>query len=112
MSKKIVVWLALAMAAILVQVPTATQVAGAYAPAEGAVFNVPAPWGTAEQRNRIINKVNGAIEHAAPGSTVLVATYLFDRRKSVDALIAACRNGASVRVILDGNIASSASAGT
>ena len=110
MSKKIAVWLALATAAFLVQVPTATQVAGAYAPAEGAVFNVPAPWGTAEQQNRIINKVNTAVEHAAPGSTVLIATYLFDRKKSVDALIAACQKGASVRVLLDGNIATSASA--
>ena len=100
MRKKIVLLLAAVLAAFTVQAPAAF----AWQPKENAVFNVPKPWGTVKQRNTIINKVEAAINHAKPGSTILIATYLFDKRSSVNALIDACKRGVSTRVILDGHI--------
>jgi phosphatidylserine/phosphatidylglycerophosphate/cardiolipin synthase-like enzyme len=83
--------------------------ASAWEPVETATFNVPAPWGTAPQKNAIIRKVEQAINRTPAGQTILIATYLLDRRSSVDALIDACKRGVSVRVILDGQIVSGSS---
>lgn len=41
---------------------------------------------------------------ANPYPTITIAAFLFDRRTSADALIAACRRGVGVRVILDGAV--------
>ena len=39
-----------------------------------------------------------------PGSEILIATYLLDRRAPSDALIGARNRGVSVQVVLDGGI--------
>jgi phosphatidylserine/phosphatidylglycerophosphate/cardiolipin synthase-like enzyme len=98
--------LAAVVAALTLVSVTGTLPAHAWEPAEQATFNVPRPWGSAGQRSAIIGKVEQAINHTPAGETILIATYLFDRVSSVDALINACRRGVSVRVILDGRIVS------
>lgn len=75
-----------------------------------AYFNTPYPWGTKAQRLRIINRINSAIintpkrSETNPNPTIIISTFLLDRGDSVDALIAACRRGVSVRVIMDADI--------
>lgn len=83
--------------------------ASAYAPPGGAVFNVPRPWGGTEANYRIVTTVEKAIRQTRKTRKVRrpvihISTYLLDRKPSVDALIAACRRGVSVRVILDEDI--------
>ena len=100
MSRKFWVALAAVTAMLLSQAP----IASAWAPAENATFNIPKPWGSRLQRTAIVRKVEAMVNHAPRGSTIVIATYLFDRPTSVDALIHACKRGVSVRVILDGHI--------
>lgn len=85
--------------------------AAAYAPAVGGTFNTPNPWGSAAQRGAILGRVGAAINAtrptaADPRPVILISTFLLDHQRSIDALIAACRRGVSVRVILDADIAS------
>lgn len=75
---------------------------GLWAPPEGALFNNPK--GNADARARLSMRVEKAIRNARPGSTVLISTYLMDRKPSVDALVAARNKGVKVRVVLDGGI--------
>ncbi len=99
-------FLTVLMIAALVGAPPAA----AYEPAEGGIFNIPRPWGTAAQKFKLVTHVERAIEetpgpsNADPNPTILISTYLLDRAPSVDALIGACRRGVSVRVILDADI--------
>jgi hypothetical protein len=72
---------------------------------------VPPPWGTQAQSYKIITHVEAAIravprdlDRGPDAPEVLITTYLLDRKKSIDELIAACRRGASVRVIIDKGI--------
>lgn len=83
--------------------------ADAHAAPGGGTFNVPKPWGRSVQNWRIVRRVERAIKATRPTSAdprpiVLIATYLLDRKKSVDVLVSACRRGVSVRVILDHDI--------
>jgi hypothetical protein len=83
--------------------------AAAYAPSGGGTFNTPNPWGTGTQKYAIVRHVEAAIDAtrptaADPNPVILISTFLFDRGASVDALIAACQRGVSVRVILDQDI--------
>ena len=84
--------------------------AQSYEPNEGALFNVPRPWGSAAEKERLVTHVEKAIQETPgstegqPGGIILISTFLLDRDQSVDALIAACRRGVSVRVILDEDI--------
>ena len=83
--------------------------AAAYAPDEGGTFNTPNPWGSVAQRGAIVRHVDAAINATQPtvedpNPVILISTFLLDRGPSVDALIAACRRGVSVRVILDADI--------
>ena len=71
---------------------------------DGSSFNVPNPWGSVAQRTAIVRTVENAIDGTPKGEVILIASYLFDRKSSVDALIRACRRGVSVRVVLDGHI--------
>jgi phosphatidylserine/phosphatidylglycerophosphate/cardiolipin synthase-like enzyme len=87
----------------LVATPTA-----AYA-GSGATFNVPRPWGNQAAHVRIVKHVEKAIRHtrptkADPRPIILITSYLLDRTTSVDAMVAACRRGVSVRVLLDHDI--------
>ncbi|KAA1428252.1 phospholipase D-like domain-containing protein [Nocardioides antri] len=97
---------AAAVMAILLPFTLLTVPAMAYEPGGGATFNVPNPWGSEAENNRIVNKVEDAIRHVRPTARdprpiILVTGYLFDRPASADAIIAACRRGVSVRVIID-----------
>ncbi|QIK65563.1 hypothetical protein G7072_03720 [Nocardioides sp. HDW12B] len=82
----------------------------AYTPAGGGTFNVPRPWGSDTERYRIVRHVETAMKNtqgptaAFPNPTIHISTYLLDRSQSVDQMVAACRRGVSVRVILDEDI--------
>jgi len=84
--------------------------AAAYEPKKGGMFNVPRPWGTKAQKFRLVEHVERAIQEtpapskANPRPTILISTYLLDRKPSVDALIRACKRDVSVRVIMDEDI--------
>jgi phosphatidylserine/phosphatidylglycerophosphate/cardiolipin synthase-like enzyme len=76
-------------------------------------LNVPPPpgWYAAAGNFKILRKIEGAIRNTRPTKrrprpTIYIATYLLDRPQSVDALIAACRRGVSVSVVLDEDISS------
>ena len=78
---------------------------------EGATFNTPAPWGSRAGRERIVRHIGWAIDHTnrytdGRQSTILISTFLLDRKRTVDALVRACRRGVSVRVLLDQDIMS------
>lgn len=80
--------------------------ANAYRAPAGAHFNVPRPWGTDAQRYKIVRTVEAAIRATRPSKKdprpiILLTSFLFDRTATVDAAIAACRRGVSVRIILD-----------
>jgi phosphatidylserine/phosphatidylglycerophosphate/cardiolipin synthase-like enzyme len=97
--------------AILLPLALMPVQAHSYEPGGGASFNVPNPWGNEEGNNRIVRKVEQAFANVRPTRRdprpiILVTGYLFDRPKSADALIAACRRGVSVRVIIDREVAS------
>jgi phosphatidylserine/phosphatidylglycerophosphate/cardiolipin synthase-like enzyme len=74
------------------------------------MFNVPRPWGSKAQKFRLVQHVERAIRKTPgyrtgkPRPTILISTYLLDRKPSIDALIGACQRGVSVRVILDEDI--------
>ena len=82
----------------------------AYEPPSGGTFNVPRPWGNDSERYRIVRTVEKAMDRAQgptaayPDPTIHISTYLLDRHQSVDAMIAACRRGVAVRVVLDHDI--------
>ena len=82
----------------------------AYEPPAGGTFNVPRPWGSDTERYRIVRTVEKAMKKvkgptaAHPNPTIHISTYLLDRPQSVDAMVAACRRGVGVRVILDEDI--------
>ena len=84
--------------------------ASAYDPNPGGTFNIPDPWGGTKANFRIVKHVERAINNAQgptkryPSPTIHIATFLLDRKPSVDALVKACRRGISVRVILDRDI--------
>ena len=101
--------LGLLAAALLLSIVGAPPV-NAYEPKPGALFNVPRPWGSDAEKFRLVRHVEQAINKtpgpsaADPNPVILISTYLLDRKQSVDAMIAACRRGVSVRVIMDGDI--------
>lgn len=92
--------------AALVSALTATVLVAApalaWAPNQGSLFNNPK--GSTAAKYRIQLRIEKAVRNALPGSKVLIATYLMDRRESVDALVAARDRGVSVQVVLDGGI--------
>jgi phosphatidylserine/phosphatidylglycerophosphate/cardiolipin synthase-like enzyme len=100
--RRVVVLLAMLLPLSLLPVVNA----GAYEAPGGATFNTPVPWGTAGERVHIVAKVEEAIRQIRPTKRdphpqLIIAAYLFDRKKSADALIGACRRGVNVRVIID-----------
>jgi len=101
--------LAWLLAAVLVISLVGVSPARAYQPPGGGVFNTPKPWGGYLANYRIVRTVEKAMWQTRPTKrhrhpTMLVSTYLLDRSKSVDAMVAACRRGVSVRVLLDHDI--------
>lgn len=97
---------AVALLAVLLPLTLLPVTATAYEPSGGATFNVPNPWGSERENNRIVKTVEDAIRNVKrtprdPNPVILVTGYLFDRASSADAIIGACRRGVSVRVIID-----------
>ena len=95
--------------AILLPFAIAFVPAGAYEAPGGARFNVPKPWGNDEASYRLVRTVMTAIQNTRPTKKIPhpeihIATYLMDHTPSVDAMIAACRRGVQIRVILDEDI--------
>jgi phosphatidylserine/phosphatidylglycerophosphate/cardiolipin synthase-like enzyme len=82
------------------------------APRDPGTFNVIAPWGPPPARWRIVTGVEKAIGNVParrkhhPRPRIYIATFMLDRKRTVDRLIAACRRGVSVRVILDDDVES------
>jgi phosphatidylserine/phosphatidylglycerophosphate/cardiolipin synthase-like enzyme len=64
-----------------------------------ATFNNPAA--TAAEQDKIRDHILGLIEGAEPGSSIMVAMYVFSDATVSGALVAAKRRGVSVRVLLD-----------
>lgn len=91
-----------ALTSALVAVLLTAVPALAWVPPEGALFNNPK--GDYAAKYKIALRIEKAIKNARPGSTVLIATYLMDRKESVDALVAARNRGVGVQVVLDGGI--------
>src|SRR5688572_2003749 len=101
----------LAILLLLTLMPLGPPTASAYEPSGAPTFNVPNPWGTEAENNRIVAKVDEAFRHVRPTARdphpiILVTNFLFDRKVSADALIDACRRGVSVRVIIDRDVSS------
>ena len=94
------------LAVILVTSVAGVAPAAAYEPDQGGTFNVPKRWSTRTTLFRLVTHVERAIDATPAGETILISSFLFDREQSADALIAACKRGVSVRVILDSDIAS------
>lgn len=100
--------LALLLAGSLFAAPAAQ----AYEPPDGGTFNVPDPWGTRAQNYRIVTTVEDAIDHTPswtrtsgrPQPVIALSMFLLDHTDTVDSLIAACRRGVAVRVILDEDV--------
>jgi len=100
-----------ALLAVLLPLTLLPVIANGYEPSGGATFNTPSPWGGAAERVRIVAKVEKAINNIRPSARdphpkLIIAAYLFDRKKSADAIIGACRRGVSVRVIIDRDVVS------
>jgi hypothetical protein len=105
---------AVALLAVLLPLSLMPLPANGYEPSGGATFNAPNPWGSDAENTRIVRSVEEAFKNVRPTRRdphpiILVTGYLFDRKKSADALIDACRRGVSVRVIIDRDVASSPS---
>jgi phosphatidylserine/phosphatidylglycerophosphate/cardiolipin synthase-like enzyme len=80
-------------------------------PGGRVVVNVPRPFGDKAANYRIVKTVERAIRnthrtrhHRHP--VIHISTFLLDRKTAVDDLIAACRRGVAVRVIIDEDIES------
>ena len=104
--RRLALLLALLMSLGLLVAPPAS----AWEPRGGAVFNKPPPWGKDQEPYTIVKTVEEAIRNVPeatagqPKPEILVTSYLLDRNASVNSMIAACRRGVSVRVILDKGI--------
>lgn len=79
-------------------------------PSAGSTFNTPYPWGKLSARYKIVSKIEAAIRAVPaqsaeyPNPVIHISTYFLDRRSASNELIAACKRGVSVRVILDSGI--------
>ena len=105
---------AVTLLAILLPLALMPVPANSYEPGPAVTYNVPNPWGSSLENTRIVRSVEEAFRNVRPtrkdpNPIILVTGYLFDRKKSADALIDACRRGVSVRVIIDRDVASSPS---
>jgi hypothetical protein len=82
-------------------------------PKGSAIFNTPRPFAKTDKRNfAIVNRVDRAIKGVPrhkrsskkPQPTIHLTTFLLDHTRSVTDLIAACKRGVAVRVLLDEDI--------
>lgn len=106
--KRLIALLMVAMVATGLQVTAASPASAT--PTAGPTFNTPYPWGKLSARYRIVSKIEAAIRAVPaqsaeyPNPVIHISTYFLDRRSASNELIAACKRGVSVRVILDSGI--------
>ncbi|KQW48463.1 hypothetical protein ASC77_06805 [Nocardioides sp. Root1257] len=65
----------------------------------GITFN--SPLGSRKTKNRINNKIIGAISHARPGSTIKIMTWNFQSPQAATALVNAQKRGVVIRLLMD-----------
>jgi phosphatidylserine/phosphatidylglycerophosphate/cardiolipin synthase-like enzyme len=70
-----------------------------YMPATGATFNDPN--GTRDQQTVLMRQIIEAVNNVPSGSIIRVVAYSFDYQPVADALIAAKKRGAQVRLLID-----------
>ncbi len=104
-------WVLGVVLAVALTVGLTSGPATAYRPESRATFNVPKPWGRTVSNYTIVRSIEKAIDNTRPTKRhprprIHISTYLMDRSISTAKLIAACRRGVSVRVIMDEEIAS------
>jgi phosphatidylserine/phosphatidylglycerophosphate/cardiolipin synthase-like enzyme len=80
----------------IVIVPSAQA---AYMPTAGATFNDPN--GSRGQQTALMDQIIGAVNNVPSGSIIRVVAYSFDYQPVADALIAAKKRGAQVRLLID-----------
>src|SRR5215218_2556623 len=71
----------------------------AYTPAAGAAFNDPT--GSRGEQTVLMDQIITAVNNVPAGSVIRVVAYSFDYKPVADALIAAKRRGAQVRLLID-----------
>ena len=71
----------------------------AYMPTAGAAFND--PMDRAASRQLFMDQIIAAVNNVPAGSIIRVVAYSFDYKPVADALIAAKRRGAQVRLLID-----------
>ncbi len=103
--------LALALALLLsLGLVTAPPASSAYDPSDSGVFNTPPPWGEKQEPWRIVRHVMDTLravpdaQAGQPKPEVLLTSFLLDGSARIDQMIAACRRGISIRVIIDKGI--------
>ena len=70
-----------------------------YMPATGATFNN--PLGSRSQQTVLMDQIIAAVNNVPSGSIIRVVAYSFDYQPVADALIAAKKRGAQVRLLID-----------
>jgi phosphatidylserine/phosphatidylglycerophosphate/cardiolipin synthase-like enzyme len=70
-----------------------------YMPATGATFNN--PLGPRSQQTALMDQIIGAVNNVPSGSIIRVVAYSFDYQPVADALLAAKKRGAQVRLLID-----------
>ena len=70
-----------------------------YMPATGATFNDPN--GTRDQQTVLMRQIIEAVNNVPSGSIIRVVAYSFDYQPMADALLAAKKRGAQVRLLID-----------
>jgi phosphatidylserine/phosphatidylglycerophosphate/cardiolipin synthase-like enzyme len=71
----------------------------AYMPTAGAAFNNPT--GSRSQQTVLMDQIIAAVNNVPSGSVIRVVAYSFDYQPMADALIAAKKRGAQVRLLID-----------
>lgn len=95
------------LVSLLVSIVLIAPAAAAWAPHDGPIFN--RPKGSEGAKFKIVNYVERTIGKTRRGSTILIATYLMDRKRTTDKLVAAHRRGVHVKVVMDDGIESAPS---
>jgi hypothetical protein len=80
----------------IVMVPPAQA---AYMPTAGATFNNPT--GSRAQQTVLMDQIIAAVKNVPAGSVIRVVAYSFDYQPMADALLAAKKRGAQVRLLID-----------
>jgi phosphatidylserine/phosphatidylglycerophosphate/cardiolipin synthase-like enzyme len=91
-----VVALSLLTLAVIIVPPAQAK---AYMPAAGATFNDPT--GSRSQQTVLMDQIIAAVNNVPSGSIIRFVAYSFDYQPMADALLAAKKRGAQVRLLID-----------